>query len=133
MDLAEQVWESFSRAFWMEDKGYLKDVVSGTAADAQLRCNQIWAVPAPFPLGAYYLAYLKTRGNAPEAARTVREQLGGMEAMLREGCVGQLPEIYDGGVPGASRGCFAQAWSVGELLRVYDALEGRLPEPLTAI
>ena len=41
MDLAEQVWESFSRAFWMEDKGYLKDVVSGTAADAQLRCNQI--------------------------------------------------------------------------------------------
>ena len=95
MDLAEQGWESFSRAFWMEDKGYLKDVVSGTAADAQLRCNQIWAVPAPFPLGAYYLAYLKTRGNAPEAARTVREQMGGMEAMLREGCVGELLRVCE--------------------------------------
>ena len=46
-----------------------------------------------------------------------------MEAMLREGCVGQLPEIYDGGVPGASRGCFAQAWSVGDLLRVCEKLE----------
>ena len=44
-------------------------------------------------------------------------------AALREGCVGFLPEIYDGANPTASRGCFAQAWSVGELLRVLEALE----------
>ena len=37
--------------------------------------------------------------------------------------MGQLPEIYDGACPAASKGCFAQAWSVGELLRVYEALE----------
>ena len=43
--------------------------------------------------------------------------------MLREGCVGFLPEVYDGGTPGPSKGCFAQAWSVGELLRVYEKLE----------
>lgn len=77
----------------------------------------------PYLLGGYYLAWLKTHGNTPEAAAQVREQLGTMEAMLREGCVGQLPEIYDGGKPGPSKGCFAQAWSVGELLRVYEALE----------
>lgn len=77
----------------------------------------------PFPLGAYYLAYLKTRGDSPEAARAVREQLAPIESILREGCVGQLPEVYDGGVPGRSKGCFAQAWSVGELLRVYEKLE----------
>ena len=77
----------------------------------------------PYPLGAYYLAWLKTHGSTAEAAAQVREQLGNMEAMLREGCVGQLPEIYDGGNPGPSKGCFAQAWSVGELLRVYEALE----------
>ena len=76
-----------------------------------------------FPLGAYYLAWLQTRGNTPEAARQVRELLEPLEAMLREGCVGQLPEIYDGGCPGQSQGCYAQAWSVGELLRVYEALE----------
>ena len=179
--LAEKVKTSFVNAFWMEEKGYLKDVISGTSADEQLRCNQIWAVsmpftmlsPAqerkvvesvqrylytsfglrtlspedpefhpfyggsqrerdmayhqgtvwPFPLGAYYLAYLKTHGNTMEAVRQVRRQLEGMTVMLREGCVGQLPEIYDGGNPGLSKGCFAQAWSVGELLRVYDALE----------
>ena len=46
-----------------------------------------------------------------------------MEPMLREGCAGQLPEIYDGDQPAESKGCFAQAWSVGEILRVYEALE----------
>ncbi len=179
--LAEKVKSSFNAQFWMEDKGYLKDVLSGTKADAQLRCNQIWAVstpfamlppdrerqvveaveaslytdhglrtlspddpdfhPAyggplrdrdlayhqgtvwPFPLGGYYLAWLKVHGNTPEAAARVRERLSAMPALLREGCAGHLPEIYDGLEPGPSRGCFAQAWSVGELLRVYEALE----------
>ena len=37
-------------------------------------------------------------------------------------CCKQLPEIYDGENPIDSKGCFAQAWSVGEILRVYDAL-----------
>ena len=76
-----------------------------------------------FPLGAYYLAYLKVHGSSPEAAQSVREALLPMEATLREGCAGQLPEIYDGDAPSFSRGCFAQAWSVGEMLRVYEALE----------
>ena len=70
-----------------------------------------------------YLAYLKTRGNTAEAAISVRSQLEILFPMLREGCAGQLPEIYDGYHPSASKGCFAQAWSVGEMLRVYEAIE----------
>lgn len=77
----------------------------------------------PFPLGAYYLAYLKVNGYSSQARERVRTQLKPMEACLREGCAGQIAEIYDGLVPGCSRGCFAQAWSVGEMLRVYAALE----------
>ena len=76
----------------------------------------------PFPMGAYYLAYLKVHQYSPEAKAYVREQLVDIEAALREGCVGQLAEIYDGGNPVSGKGCFAQAWSVGEVLRVYDAL-----------
>ena len=53
----------------------------------------------------------------------VRAQLEALRSALREGCVGQLPEIYDGLEPVSSKGCFAQAWSVGEMLRVYEALE----------
>lgn len=179
--LAETVKSSFVEKFYMEDKGYLKDVLSGTAADEQLRCNQIWALSLPytmlsreqersvlhaverslftpcglrtlapsdrefrgsyggdqvardmayhqgtawvFPLGAFYLAYLKVRDNSPEAKADVRAQLAALEPMLREGCAGQLPEIYDGLCPGVGKGCFAQAWSVGEILRVYEAIE----------
>jgi glycogen debranching enzyme len=40
--------------------------------------------------------------------------------MLYQGCAGQLPEIYDGDQPYEGKGCFAQAWSVGEMLRVYE-------------
>ena len=175
-DLADKVKVSFLREFWLEE-GYLKDVVSGTSADTQIRCNQIWAVTQPFtmlsaaqekavvdtvyahlytpcglrtlspedaqyhgiyageqkerdlayhqgtvwpfPLGAYYLAHLKVYGDK----EAVRAALVPMEATLREGCAGQLPEIYNGDAPAFSRGCFAQAWSVGEILRVYEALE----------
>ncbi len=180
VNLAEQVAQSFREQFYLEE-GYLKDVLSGTDADTQLRCNQIWAVTMPFtmltaaqersvvdsvyrhlytpcglrtlspsdpqfqgsyggpqkkrdlayhqgtvwpfPLGAYYLAYLKVQGYSEEAKKRVYQQLDALEDALREGCVGQIPEIYDGLQPGASQGCFAQAWSVGELLRVYEVLE----------
>lgn len=75
----------------------------------------------PFPLGGYYLAELRLGG--PDAACRVARDLEALAPALREGCLGQLPEIYDGAAPGDSRGCFAQAWSVGELLRVCEAVE----------
>ena len=179
--LAEKVKTAFIEKFYMADRGYLRDVISGTKADEQLRCNQIWAISMPFtmlspeqerqvvdtvrrhlytpcglrtlspedpeyhptyggkqlerdlayhqgttwvfPMGAYYLAYLKTRGNSPEAADYVRSQLDYLEPMLREGCVGQLPEILEGDFPCESKGCFAQAWSVGEMLRVFEKVQ----------
>ena len=179
--LAEKVRESFREKFWIEEKGCLRDVLSGTKADEQFRCNQIWAVSMPFsmlnkkqerrivdavyeklytplglrtlgmddaefcgayggelrardlayhqgtvwvfPLGAYHLAYLKNRVYAADAVRTVKRQLEAMEGAMQEGCIGQLPEIYDGERPAFSRGCFAQAWSAGEILRAYEAVE----------
>ena len=53
----------------------------------------------------------------------VKNQLKVMESALREGCIGQLPEVYDGENPSISKGCFAQAWSVGEILKVYKLIE----------
>jgi len=179
-DLAEWVKKSFCEQFWNGEKDCLKDVISGTAADEQIRCNQIWAVSLPFsllskeqemavvetvfrklytpyglrtlapedaqfrpfyggaqldrdlayhqgtvwpfPMGGYYLAYLKVNEYSEAAKAYVREQLNAIEAVLREGCIGQIAEIYDGENPVSGKGCFAQAWSVGEILRVYDAL-----------
>lgn len=196
MLLAARVRKSFLEKFWMEEKGYLKDVISdpaekekshpGILPDDQIRCNQIWTITLPFtmlsqeqearvvntvyrclytpcgirtldpadpqfhptyggtqklrdlayhqgttwvfPLGAFYKAYLKVNDFSGEAREWVKEHLAMMEPMLREGCIGQLPEIYDGLVPGASKGCFAQAWSVGEILTVYEMLETNAEE-----
>ena len=79
----------------------------------------VWA----FPLGGYYLAVLRLGGFDEASRSAVRRDLEALRPALREGCVGHLPEIYDGLTPGPSKGCFAQAWSVGELLRVCEALE----------
>ena len=83
----------------------------------------VWA----FPLGAYYRACIKYVGKCVdihEKERIEAELTQGFEALtawLKEGCVSQIAEIYDGDTPTVSRGCFAQAWSVTELLRaVYD-------------
>ncbi len=79
-----------------------------------------------FPLGAYYRAsirYIKQYDFAEkeEWLAHVKEGIQALNYWLQEGCVAQIAEIYDGGTPTISRGCYAQAWSVGELLRaVYD-------------
>jgi glycogen debranching enzyme len=38
---------------------------------------------------------------------------------LRDACLGSISEIFDGNEPLVPRGCFAQAWSVSEILRSY--------------
>ena len=177
--LAEKVKKSFLEKFYIPEKGCLKDVISGTASDEQVRCNQIWALSMSFtmlpkdweekvletvtkhlltpcglrtlspedpqyhgfyggsqlkrdmayhqgttwvfPMGAYYRAYLKHYGK--ESIPQVKKQLAHIRKMLEEGCAGQLPEIYDGDHPQKGKGCYAQAWSVGEILRVYELLD----------
>lgn len=180
-ELAEKVKISFLENFWNEDEMCLKDVVSGTDADMQVRCNQIWAVSVPFgmldrvqekmvvekvyrelytpyglrslspldpeyrpfyggslwdrdtayhqgtvwgfPLGGYYLAYLKVNDYSTKARNKVIIDLNLLEGTLREGCIGHVAEIFDGENPVTSKGCFAQAWSVGELLRALKKAE----------
>lgn len=71
-----------------------------------------------FPLGSYFRAYLNVHHHSAQAKEDVRGYLSLFEDCLREGCVGQIPEIYDGLRPDESRGCFAQAWSVAEILKI---------------
>ena len=74
-------------------------------------------------MGAYYRACLKVGGNSPEVVEAVKVGLANIKNMMRQGCAGQLPEIYDGENPYEGKGCFAQAWSVGEILRVYEQIQ----------
>lgn len=42
-----------------------------------------------------------------------------------DGCLNGIEEIFDGDFACTSRGCFNQAWSIGEVLRAY--MEDVLP------
>jgi len=62
---------------------------------------------------------------APEAVAAAQAYIGSAEAILDQGCLGQLPEILDGDAPHTQRGCDAQAWGVTESLRVWELLKGK--------
>ena len=57
---------------------------------------------------------------APEAKKQAMAYLAPVQThLLEEGCIGSISEIFDGDAPHTCRGCYAQAWSVGEILRCY--------------
>jgi glycogen debranching enzyme len=60
--------------------------------------------------------------HSPEAVAAARAYLGSSERIMNEGCLGQIPEIFDGDAPHTPRGCDAQAWGVTEALRVWSQL-----------
>ncbi|HVU39065.1 MAG TPA: amylo-alpha-1,6-glucosidase [Opitutales bacterium] len=67
-------------------------------------------------LGPYVTALVRLRGQSGrERARALVDNLG---QRLGEAGLGTLSEIYDAEMPFVPRGCIAQAWSVGEILRV---------------
>ncbi|MDE3067945.1 MAG: glycogen debranching enzyme N-terminal domain-containing protein [Verrucomicrobiota bacterium] len=66
---------------------------------------------------------------APESVAAAKSYLTGMESLLNEGCLGQIPEILDGDAPHVHRGCDAQAWSVTETLRVWKLLSREQVSP----
>jgi len=70
----------------------------------------------PWLMGSYITAYVKTFGQKA-GRKFATEWLNNFEDHLTEACLCQVSEIFDGDSPHTPRGCVAQAWSVGELLR----------------
>ena len=70
-------------------------------------------------MGPFLQAFLRVRGDC-EQARTF---LAPFENHLKIHGAGTASEIFDGDAPFAPRGCFAQAWTVAELLRAWTEIE----------
>ena len=66
-------------------------------------------------IGHYVQAHLQVYQN-PQLAQSF---LAPMANHLHNGCIGSISEIFDGDAPFSPRGCFAQAWSVAEVLRAW--------------
>jgi predicted glycogen debranching enzyme len=81
------------------------------ARDSSYHQGPVWA----WLLGPFIDAYLKVNGE--KAQIQVREWLQVFSGHLTEAGLGHVSEIFDGDFPHRPRGCFAQAWSVAEVLR----------------
>ncbi len=92
---------------------YTGDVMSRDGAYHQ---GTVWA----WLQGSYAEAHYKTYGDKAAARELLRPLTEGLTSFG----VGFLPEIYDGDAPYLPNGCFAQAWSVAETLRVWHLLAG---------
>jgi glycogen debranching enzyme len=83
--------------------------------DSAYHQGTVWA----WLLGPFVIAHLRVYQN-PHLARTF---LNPMINHLSTAGLGTISEIFDGNAPMSPQGCIAQAWSVGEILRAWLAIE----------
>jgi len=95
--------------------GYQGRYVGGVRErDGAYHQGTVWA----WLLGPFALAHFKVYGDAELA----RGFLAPLAHHLEDGGLGSIAEIFDGDPPFTPRGCIAQAWSVSETLRAWQAL-----------
>lgn len=98
------------------DPAYVPRYAGGPAErDAAYHQGTVWT----WLLGPYVRAHLRAYGDAP----AMRRVLEAASLALHADCLGQVGEIFDAEPPHRPGGCFAQAWSVGELLTAWDAVD----------
>ncbi len=86
----------------------------GRSRDAVYHQGTVWS----WLIGAFVAAHWRVYGDR-EAARSF---LLPFEHHLNDHGVGSISEIFDGDAPFTPRGCIAQAWGVGEVLRAWRLL-----------
>jgi predicted glycogen debranching enzyme len=93
--------------------------------DSAYHQGTVW----PFLLGPFITAYLKVNHYSMDAQLRASHMIEPLiNSMFHDGCLGSISEIFDGDPPHKSRGCFAQAWSVAEILRCYvEDIKGQKP------
>lgn len=80
----------------------------------------------PWLIGPFCDGWLKVYGEG--GVSRVRKLITGFEETLTEAGISTISEIYDGDPPHESRGAISQAWSVGEVFRIYNILETKYKE-----
>ena len=89
--------------------------------DAAYHQGTVWA----WLLGPFVRAHYRVYGDARQA----QSFLAPMAQHLQAACLGSVSEVFDGDAPHIARGCFAQAWSVAEILRSWIVLDGKISKP----
>jgi glycogen debranching enzyme len=113
---ARQLWTSYGlRSLAADHPAYVGGYGGGPRQrDGAYHQGTVWG----WLLGQFATAHYRVYGDAALA----RSFLAGAEQHLAEACLGSVSEIFDGDPPHTPRGCFAQAWSVAEILRAWQEL-----------
>jgi predicted glycogen debranching enzyme len=101
------------------DPGYIgRYAGSPRQRDAAYHMGTVWS----WLLGPFARAHYRVHGDA----RRAQALLDPIAEHVNSACIGTVSEIFDGDAPHTARGCFAQAWSVAEILRSWIYLERRI-------
>ena len=93
------------------------------ARDHAYHQGTVW----PWLIGPYIDALIRYSGENPELAKKAMENIKPLLERLEQDGLGSVSEVFDAEPPHRPGGCFAQAWSVSELLRIYVKLQRILP------
>jgi predicted glycogen debranching enzyme len=86
--------------------------------DAAYHMGTVWS----WLLGPFARAHYRVHGDA----RLAQSLLDPVGEHVNSACIGTVSEVFDGDAPHTARGCFAQAWSVAEILRTWLYLERKI-------
>jgi glycogen debranching enzyme len=86
--------------------------------DAAYHMGTVWS----WLLGPFARAHFRVYHDA----RFAQSLLDPIAQHVNSACIGTVSEIFDGDAPHTARGCFAQAWSVAEILRSWIYLERKI-------
>ncbi len=92
---------------------------SHRSRDLSYHQGTVW----PWTTGSFYSSYLEYNNYSEESLLYVADEMKKYKKLMSTGCINHIAEIYDGLNPGIARGCFAQSWSVSEMLRILIILE----------
>lgn len=116
-----RVWKELYTAYGLrslspEEKGYV-GIYTGDQLrrDGAYHQGTVWT----WPLGHFITAFVKVHGNTDHAKNRALKFIEPFKDHLEDACMGSISEIFNGSEPHEAKGCFAQAWSVGEVLRAY--------------
>ncbi len=108
------------RSLSPNDKNYIgKYGGNRKTRDAAYHQGTVWS----WLIGPYIEAYLKAYGQNKKIKSELLNVLQPLtKHLIEDAAIGFISEIFDGDKPYSPKGCIAQAWSVAELLRVYQML-----------
>jgi glycogen debranching enzyme len=81
--------------------------------DSAYHQGTVW----PWLIGPFFSAYVRVNGRTENVQQRLLSWLEPLKKHITEAGLGQISEVFDGDPPHRPGGCFAQAWSIAEVLR----------------